>query len=120
MRTVRLADLTSAVPVDGRGHRPPETLAALERRDALICEAVAVYFPGSSANDAAHRLHIALQRYECGSWRRDRSADVCPSRHAGRITGYCWQILREIDRTPKPRSTRLILSRDYSLPTRRA
>ena len=61
---------------------------------------VAVYFPGSSANDAAHRLHTALHRYECGAWRRDRVSDVCPSRHTGRINGHCWQILRVIERTP--------------------
>jgi hypothetical protein len=58
--------------------RRPETLAALHRRDALICEAAAVYFSGSSANDAAHRLHTTLQRYESGTWRPERSTDTCP------------------------------------------
>jgi len=98
---------------DGRGRRNPDTLAALARRDELICEAVAAYFPGASANDAAHRLHTALHRYECGSWRRDRTSDVLPSRHAGRIAAHCWQILRVIERTPSARSIRLILAKGF-------
>ena len=75
MKPQRASAFIDAVPV-GRGHRRPETLAALNRRDELIREAVAVYFPGASANDAAHRLHTALQRYECGSWRRDVSRSL--------------------------------------------
>lgn len=98
-------------PVDGRGHRRPETTAAIVRRDALICDAAAVFFPGSSANDAAHRLHQAIDRYACGAWRRERIADACPSRHDGKIAAHCWQILRTTDRTPSARSIRLILAR---------
>jgi hypothetical protein len=108
MKPQRASAFADAEPV-GRGHRRPETLSALNRRDELIREAVAVYFPGASANEAAHRLHTALHRYECGAWRRDRVSDVMPLRHAGRIAGHCWQILRVIERTPKPRSIRLIL-----------
>jgi hypothetical protein len=70
------APLRHIVPLDRRGHRRPETLAALHCRDALIREVVAVFFPRLSANDAAHRLHTALQRYESGAWRRERIADA--------------------------------------------
>ena len=97
--------------IDRRGHRLPATLAAIDRRDAMIVAAVAVFFPGLSANDAAHRLHQAIDRYALGAWRRERIADACPSRHDGKIAAHCWQILRTIDRTPSARSIRLILSR---------
>ena len=111
MRPLHHADLATAVPVDGRGRRSIETMRRLHERDALICEAAAAHFAGASMNEAAHRLHAAMQIYECGAWRRERIADVCPPRHAGRIAAHCWQILRQVDRTPSARSIRAILSR---------
>jgi hypothetical protein len=39
----------------------------------LIAEAATVFFSTASANEAAHRLHTALARYESGAWRRERS-----------------------------------------------
>jgi hypothetical protein len=110
-RPIRHDELTATAPLDRRGHRLPETLAAIDRRDMLICEAAVVHFPDLSMNDAAHRLHVALARYESGPWRRERVADVCPPRHAGRLAAHCWQILRERDRTPSARSIRAILGR---------
>jgi hypothetical protein len=105
------APLRHIVPLGRRGYRRPETLAALHRRDALICDAVAMFFPSSSANGAAHRLHTALQRYESGAWRRERIADGCPSRHTGRIAGHCWEILHTVDHVPSARLIRAILAR---------
>ena len=113
------APLRHPLVADGRGHRRPETLAALARRDELIRLTVAVYFPGSSANDAAHRLHTALHRYECGAWRRDRVSDVCPSRHTGRINGHCWQILPR-DRAHAEATINPGDPQQYSLPKHRA
>jgi hypothetical protein len=110
MKPLRTGDVTNAAPLAGRGHRLPATLAAIARRDALIREAVAVFFLGASANEAAHRLHQALDRYACGPWRRERAAEFCPPRHDG-LAGYCWKILRQRDRTPSARSIRLVLAR---------
>jgi hypothetical protein len=98
-------------PGDRRGRRSVATIDAIARRDALIYEAAILYFGDTSANDAAHRLHQALNRYACGPWRRARTADFCPPRHAGRLAGFCWQILRERDYVLSSRSIRLILSR---------
>jgi hypothetical protein len=112
VKPLRINDVTDAKPLNRRGHRLPATLDAINRRDQLICEAVATHFPGASANDAAHGLHQALDRYAGGPWRRERTAEACPPRHAGRLAGYCWQILRARDRTPSARLIRLILSRE--------
>ena len=91
--------------------RHPETLAAIARRDALIVEAAAVFFFGASINEAARRLHKALDRYACGPWRRERASDGCPPRHVGRISGHCWLILRVRDRVPSTRLICAILAR---------
>jgi hypothetical protein len=97
---------------DLRGHRRPETTAALDRRNALIVETAAKFFPdASSETDAAHRLNQAIDRYACAAWRRERIADVCPSRHDRKINAHCWRILRTIDRVPSARSIRSILAR---------
>jgi hypothetical protein len=110
MRPLRHSAFANAVPIDGRGHRRPETLAAIDRRDVLIAEAATVFFSTASANEAAHRLHTALARYESGAWRRERSMDACPPRHTGRLAAYCWQILRARDRVPSARLIRSILA----------
>lgn len=111
MRPHRASAFADAVPLDLRGRRTPATLDALDRRDALIVEAVAVHFAGASMNDAAHRLHAALARYEAGPWRRERIAEHCPSRHTGRLTAYCWNILAARAHTPSVRLIRSILAR---------
>ena len=83
----------NVAPVDQRGHRLPEALVALDQRDMLIREAVAMFYPGSSHREAARRLHGALDLYRCTAWLRERGERECPSRHAGRLTGHLWRIL---------------------------
>jgi hypothetical protein len=104
-------DLTTAEPVDRRGHRLPETLASLDQRDALLCEAAAAFFPDTSHRQAAIRLRTALARYECSAWRRERVAVTVPSRHAGRLDGFCWRILRAVDHVVSVSLIRQILAR---------
>jgi hypothetical protein len=91
---------------DRRGHRTPATLAAIDERDRLMSEAVAMFMPGISSRRAAHRLHDALVRYACGAWRRERAAPSCPLRHAGRIEAMLWEILRVRDHIPSERVIR--------------
>jgi hypothetical protein len=106
---VRISDLTNAAPLDRRGRRLPETLAALDERDKLLIEA-AVFFPGVSQREAARQLRIALLRYREGRFRRDRSEALCPSQHAGKLKAVLWAILRTRDHVPSESTIRRALS----------
>jgi hypothetical protein len=86
--------------VDRRGHRRPSTLAALDERDRLMSEAVARFMLGESSRRAAHRLHVALMRYNSGAWRRERTSSTLPPHRCDRIEGHCWMILRARDHVP--------------------
>jgi hypothetical protein len=96
-------------PLDGRGHRLPATLAAIERRNGLLCEAADRFCVGLSGRAAASWLHTRLGRYQAGAWRRDRSEALCPARHAGRIEESLWMILKARDVVPSERSIRAVL-----------
>ena len=110
MKTLRAADLTNAVPVaDGRGHRSPQTLLAISERDHLLREAARRFCVGMSDRQAAAMLNTSLKRYDTGAWRRERIADICPPRHAGRLTAYCWRILRTRDAVPSEMTIRRAL-----------
>ena len=52
MKPVRVGDLTTVVPVDGRGHRTPQTML-LDKRDKLLLEIAHRFYPGISDR----RLH---------------------------------------------------------------
>ena len=110
MRQDRGSTFSDAAPVDRRGHRLPETLAALARRDELIREAVERFFPGASGHEAARLLHQALGRYACAAWQRERSAAECPARHVGRLSELCFHILRAVDRVPSEPLIRKIIA----------
>jgi hypothetical protein len=97
MKQVCIIDLTHAAPVDRRGKRTPETLQALARRDALLHEARARFCAGLTHHQAAELLHTKLRRYQTSAWRRERGAEQCPSRLAGREGALLWQILRAHD-----------------------
>lgn len=81
---------------DGRGHRLPSTTLRLAIRDHLLREA-AKFYPGASDREVAHLIHIQLVRYRQGRFRRDRTCDVCPACHAGRLTALLWTILKVRD-----------------------
>ena len=104
-------NLANAVPLDGRGHRSPQTLLMLDERDAMLREAAAMFFPGDSMNATAKQLHRALDRYCCGAWLRERVAITLPSRHLGRLDGFCWRLLRTVNRVPGESRIRQIISR---------
>jgi hypothetical protein len=110
MRPHRGSAFDDATPVDRRGHRLPETLAALARRDELIREAVQRLFQGASGHEAARLLHQALERYASCAWQREQSAPECPSRHVGRLTASCWHILDAVDRVPSEPLIRKIIA----------
>jgi hypothetical protein len=95
-----------------RGHRRPETLAAIDERDRLMGEAVARFMPGESSRGAARRLHEALERFSAGAWRRERGASSCPPRHAGRIEAVLWEILRARDHVPSVGTIRAAIGRN--------
>jgi hypothetical protein len=111
MRPDRGSIFADTAPVDRRGHRLPETLAALARRDRLICEAVERFFPDLHNHEAAWRLHQALERYAGCAWPRERAAPGMPLRRVGKLTGLCWHILDAVEYVPSARTIRFILSR---------
>jgi hypothetical protein len=85
MRSVRTADLTHAVPLDG------PVIARKQRR--WLCPSVIIFCArqriatalGMSDRQAALVLHARLARYREGAWRRDRIEALCPPRHRGTI-----------------------------------
>lgn len=93
-----------------RGQRSAELLDALARRDELIRTAAARFLPEMSARSAAAALHAALARYSGLGWRRDRIEVKCPARHVGRITEWCWMILKMRDHVPSERVIRRALA----------
>lgn len=109
MKLQRASAFADAVPVDGRGHRHPETLAALNRRDTLLIEARHRFCTGMSDRAAASMLRTVLLRYQTGRWRRSRADLSCPH-DAERIDALCWHVLRLRDHVPE-RLIRLTLSR---------
>jgi hypothetical protein len=93
----------------GRGKRTPATLLTLDEPDRFLIEA-ARHFPGASDRDIARRLRIALLRYREGAWRRTRVEALCPPRHAGRLDGVLWCLLKVADRVPSERLIRAVLA----------
>lgn len=117
MKPVRAADLTNAVPV-GRGHRSAQTMLMIRQRDALLRETAARFYPGVSGREAARLIRIQLVRYRQGRFRRDRTCDVCPACHAGRLTALLWLILKVRDHVPSEMTVRRALAfRDPANPS---
>jgi hypothetical protein len=99
MRPYRASVCADATPLDGRGHRSPQTQLLIDERDALLIEA-RKFYPGCSDRETARRLRIALSIYRGGRWRRDRSEATCPVQHRGKLTAVLWMILKTSDRVP--------------------
>jgi hypothetical protein len=106
MRQVRTADMTDAVPLDGRGHRTPQTMLRLDERNHFLREAADRFCVGMSDRQAATWLRSRLIRYQLGAWRRDRVEATCPARHRGTIAEFCWLTLKAADRIVSERSIR--------------
>jgi hypothetical protein len=94
---------------DNRGHRSPRFLLQLDERDRCLIEA-ARHFPSASDREIARRLRIALLRYREGAWRRTRAEIWCLPRHAGRLDGVLWCLLKVADRVPSERLIRAVLA----------
>ena len=92
--------------VFGRGRRTPQTLLLLDERNALLIEAARHFCVGMSDRQAAAFLRVALLRYQTGAWRRDRSEALCPPRHAGKLNGTLWALLKVADRVPSEMTIR--------------
>ena len=99
MKPQRPSEFADAVPVDGRGHRSPQTLLILDERNELI-RAAAKFFPDASDREIARQLRSALSTYRAGRWRRDQSEATCPVQHAGKLTAVLWMLLKVRDAPP--------------------
>lgn len=116
MKPHRPSMFADAVPV-GPGHRLPMTLLRLTARDHFLRAAAEIHCIGMSDRAAAEWLHQRLARYSECAWRRDRNEETCPPRHAGRIDGLLWCVLKCSDRVVSERTIRRVLSPVYSWPS---
>ncbi len=87
-----------AAPLDGRGHRSRQTELLISERDKLLVEA-AKFYPGCGDREVARRLRAALSTYRNGRFRRDRSCEVCPAQHKGKLVQVMWLILKNDGRS---------------------
>jgi hypothetical protein len=60
---------------------------------------------------AARYIHVTLDRYRAGRFRRDRNEALCPPRLAGRIDALMWTVLKVRDRLVSERLIRAVLAR---------
>jgi hypothetical protein len=97
------------LPLDGRGRRSNETRLRIDECATLQREG-ARFFAAASDREIARRLHQALSRYATGAWRRERTCDVCPVRHRGKVTAALWMILKTRDAIPSDRTIRRTLA----------
>ena len=93
----------------GPGHRTPSTMLALYERDQFLREAAHRHCVGMSDRQAAAFLRTKLERYKAGAWRRDQTEDLCPTRHRGTVTEYCWMICKVSEYVPSDRTIRRAL-----------
>ncbi|MGY3614845.1 hypothetical protein [Bradyrhizobium sp. USDA 10063] len=91
------------------GQRSPETRAAIERSDNLICEYARRFYPGLTRNQQAEHTARDLARYETTSWQHARADVECPHNDARRQ--LLWRILKERGRALRVRAITEILSR---------
>jgi hypothetical protein len=105
---LRASHLANAEPIDRRGRRLPETLAALVERDRLLVEAARQFCFGESFNAAALTLHTAIARYRETRWQYQRSEQW--PRHRNPLNFFCWRVLKAHDATPSARTIRRVLA----------
>jgi hypothetical protein len=89
--------------------RTPNVQLAIDERSRWLREAAERHFTGASHHEQARRLHRALANYATSAWLREGSLSLCPPRHKGRLTEYCWMILKSRDHVPSERNIRRIL-----------
>jgi hypothetical protein len=73
---------------DLRGHRLPETLAAIEGRNALICEAAERYFPGASDREIPHRAALLSSGPMAAHADRDDLSGAAPRTDRGAVVVF--------------------------------
>ncbi len=76
------------------GQRSAATRNAIDQRNRLICEVAAKFYPSLSFNEQSQRISEAWSRYTASAWHREKSCIECPSRHAGKIYGALWKIMK--------------------------
>jgi hypothetical protein len=97
--------------------RRPSTKFAITRRNDLIRETAARFYPGPNQSDQARRLHQDLHRYAYdGDWKRERGSADCP-RRSGTLKAALWSILKARNQVLSVETIRacLLLSNGYSL-----
>ncbi|TIM69395.1 MAG: hypothetical protein E5Y52_05880 [Mesorhizobium sp.] len=76
----------------------------IEERDEAIRSAAETFAL------SAVTLAIELQRYAASSWLRERTLDVCPDRHVGRLQEHLWRALHAHPHVIGERQIRRIIS----------
>lgn len=77
----------------GQGRRKAATVAAQDRRDALIRQLAAALAPGAPVAQQALAVRSKVQRYGAAGWPREADADTCPH-PAGSERALLWELHR--------------------------
>jgi hypothetical protein len=91
-----------------RGRRRWRTVTALERRNAILREVAAKFYPGKRESRQADEIARELRRYAASAWRWDRDKADCPYPDDS-LKSYLWLILSEIDNALSDQRIRKIL-----------
>lgn len=86
------------------GQRDPRTVLALQLRDESV-RAASKYWP------VAENLHLALNRYFCAGWKRERELRDCPAHRIGKPEEFLWRILKAREHVISSKQIRDILRR---------
>jgi hypothetical protein len=91
------------------GQRDPRERLSITRRDALLKQTAATFFPDLNQTGKAEALHQALLRYSTTGWRRDRVAPTCPPHRIG-LDQALWTLLKARAAVPSARTIHNALS----------
>ena len=98
-------DLLSA-----KSERTHKTASAFLRRNAALRDLAATHYAALSEAEQARRLARDLARYRATAWASERLLAECPGHRIGTPSGYCWRILRALDRPISAERIRHVLA----------
>lgn len=76
------------------GQRTAVTTIRIERRDELLREVAARFFPGLPAASQAREIARVMHDYFTRGWVNDRGDAECPARRRAHITGALWHVFK--------------------------
>src|SRR5262245_46006525 len=77
-----------------RGGVPWWREEAMRRRDSLLREFAAAFYPNRSLCAAARQIRLLSLRYASSAWRFDREQDAMPEQYRGTPKEWIWRIFK--------------------------